>query len=206
MLKKIETQTNKETKQKRLNIIIGIIIVALMVFSTVGYALLENNSSSSENKYGDYKFTQTTDGWQVTLKSFNNKNLVTNYLPGEVLNFSGTGSELYHYDGKTIYVVVSSQQDIQLSLEILKNMQDRVARIQFACSYDNENLAFCQERNLPLKDCSDATSSMPIIKIDSNSTVSSYNFDQNCLILKGQGSDFIKMSDNFLFKMFGIIQ
>jgi uncharacterized protein YpmB len=206
MIRKIETQTDRQTKQRRLNIILGIIIVALMIFSTLGYAILGNGSSESEKKYGNYKFIQTATGWQVTLKDFNNKNLITNYLPGEVLNYTGTGADTYYYSGRTVYVVVASQQEAQSTSEILVNINDLVSRIQFACSYDNENSSFCQESNLPLKDCSDSGSDTTIIKVDSNSTKSSYSYEGGCLILKGQGSDFIKMSDNFLFRMFKVIQ
>ncbi len=205
MLKKIETKSGKEIKKRRLNIIIGVMIVALMVFSSVGYAILENDSNSSGSSYGGYKFVQTNNGWQVTLASFSNKNLITNYLPEEVLNYSGTGADIYYYNSKILYVIISSQQDAQLSSEILRNINDLVSRVQYACSYDNENSSFCQETNLPLKDCSDGTSSTTIIKIDSNSSSTSYNYNQNCLTLNGQGTEFIKMSDNFLFKMFGII-
>jgi hypothetical protein len=121
------------------------------------------------------------------------------------LNYSGTGADLYYYNGKIVYVVVTSQQDVQLGSEILTNLNGIVSRIQFACSYDNENSTFCRDYNLPLKDCSDATSDTPVIKIDSNSTVPSYSYNSGCLTLTGQGSEFIKMSDNFLFKLFGII-
>lgn len=204
MLKKIETQADMEKKKRRTNIVIGIIIVALMVFSSVGYALLENNSGN-QNKYGNYKFTQTSNGWQVTLKNYN-LNLDTTYLPQEVLNYSGTGTSLSYYSNKAIYTVVTSQQDIQLASEILVNLNGFASRIQFACPHSQENSSFCQSSNLPLKDCSDADLNTAIIVIDSNSTVPSYNYSSSCLTLKGQGSDFIKMSDNFLFKLFGIIQ
>jgi hypothetical protein len=204
MMKKLETQSDKESKQRRLRIIIGVIIVALMVFSSLGYAIIQQDSGSSENKYGNYKFVQTSTGWQVNLKDYG-KTLYTNYLPQEVLNFSGNGTDLYYYNSKKAYVVISSQQDAQLSSEILTNINDVVSRIQFACSYENENSSFCQETNLPLKDCSDAGYEVVVFKINSSSNIASYNYNQGCLILNGQGNDFIRMSDNFLFKLFKVI-
>jgi hypothetical protein len=212
-MKKLEVRSEKESKKRRNNLIIGIIIVALMVFSSLGYVIVERTTGSETgNEYNGYEFVKvssgTYGGWQTILKSFSDKKLVTSYLPQDVLNYSGTGADLFYFSGRTMYIIVSSQSDIQASYDFLYNLNGVVSRMQFACSYDNENSSFCQTSNFPLKSCDDTSYSTTVVKIDLNSTTTDYKINKSCYTLSGQegkGSDFVKMTDNLIFKLFGVI-
>ncbi len=210
MLKKIETHETRARKQRIRNTVIGAIIVFLMVFSTIGYVIVENNTVPTEGeKYGNYTFVKGDSGWETTLKSFSNKVLTTSYVPKEVLDVDSSVVDLFYFQDKTAYVVIRSQQDVQASIDIGRNLGTIFSRMQYACFKEEENSSFCLETNLPLKSCEDADFNNVIIIIDSknldNSTNPGYKFKDGCLTIKGEGSGIIKASDNFIFKLFKII-
>lgn len=206
MLKKIETQAERAKKQQKRNLVIGMIIIFLMVFSSLGYVIVENNSSPEQGiKYGNYTFIPAGSAWQTNLSSFGML-LTTTYLPGDVLDVNGSKADLFYVQDKIIYLDVSSQQDIQASIDLIRNLEPISSRMQFACSKENENSSFCIENNYPIKNCEEADSSSLIIIINSTNLNKGYEFKESCLVVNGQGSDIIKASDNFVFKLFRIIE
>jgi hypothetical protein len=209
MLRKIETKESRQKKQNNQSkLIIGLVILFLMVFSTLGYAIVQNNNPQTEGeKYGNYTFVRGASGWETTLKLFGNKVLSTSYLPREVLEVNSSPVDLFYFQDKIVYITVRNQQDVQTSVDLSKNLGSIFSRIQYACNYDEENSTFCIEANLPLKNCEDAGSNI-VILIDSknfNSTVPSYTFKDSCLTIKGEGSGIMKAADNFIFRLFRII-
>jgi hypothetical protein len=205
MLKRIETKTEKEKRQKIRNLIIGIIIVALMILSTLGYVIVERNTTESNKiEYNGFEFTSTQNGWQTEAQG---EQIVTAYLPEETLdvnsNVSGTLS-LYNFQGKTIYITISDEQESYGSYDLINDLNNMAKRIQFACSPENENSSFCKDKNLPIKSCDDVDQDSGVIEIKTNSTTS-YLFKDGCLTIQGEGSGLIKASDNFIFKLFDII-
>jgi hypothetical protein len=204
MLKPLETRTTKEKKQRTRNLIIGLIIAALMIFSTIGYALIDRAPPEEAKVYNNFTFAQGQYGWETTVQG---RKIITSYLPQNTLNISSNPNNfsLADIEGKTIYVLISNQSSRYLFADFFTNLNDIALRMQFACPKEAENTSFCKETNLPIKTCedSDATSRIIILK-EANQT--SYNYKDGCLIFEGQGSSIIKATDNLIFRLFGVIK
>jgi hypothetical protein len=207
MIKGLETRSEQQKRQRTRNIIIGTIIVVLMIMSTVGYVLVDRTSQEEQNgsnTYNGFKFLESINGWQTTVGT---NTLVISYLPQELMEFNGTGissSDLYGFTGKIVYIAISDEQEGYASSDLYNNLNLVALRVNFACPADKENSSFCQDRNLPIKSCDDASLDSKII-VFNNETKAGYEYKNSCLIIKGQGSEIIKASDNFIYKLFGVM-
>lgn len=207
MIKKIETRESKEKKQRIRNTIIGIVIVALMILSTLGYVIMDRGNGGTGNQgnmsYNGFAFKQTQNGWQTTVQG---SNIITMYLPQEILDSNGTGNpSTYNFAGKIVYIDVSSEQEAYASYDLLRNLDLIAQRAQFACSQENENSSFCQDKNLPIESCDSLDSSSRLINIKTTNSSATYSSNNGCWTIEGQDSSLIKASDNFIFKLFGVI-
>ncbi|MCX6741841.1 MAG: hypothetical protein NTX24_01535 [Candidatus Pacearchaeota archaeon] len=206
MSKKIETREDSERKKRRTKLVIGIIIIVLMILSTIGFAMIENNQEVVDNTvYNGYKFTSTSSGWQTTVQG---QTITTSYFPTEVLNVTGSNVYAFDFTGKVVYIAVGSQEEVY-DVNELGNLNNIAERSQFACQPEAENSSFCQESGLPIKSCEDVNSSNTarVIVINSNVTEpASYTYYNNCLTINAQSADLKIAVDNFIFKIFGIIK
>jgi hypothetical protein len=210
MIKGLETRTDKEKKQRTRNIIIGVVIVALMVLSTLGYVIVDRTGQEEQNAnnvYNGFKFIDSIEGWQTTIGT----NVITmSYLPQEVFDYNSTGvtsSDLYGFTNKVVYISISDEQQGYASIDLARNLKLVALRVQFACPIEAENSSFCQDNNLPIKGCDDASldSKIIVFKNQTNQTLASYEYKDSCLVIKGQGSETTKASDNFIYKLFGVL-
>jgi len=187
----------KEQKKKRWA---GIIIVAIMLLSTAAFALLENSGNNTENqqKYKEYTFLRTDEGWQTTV---NNNALTTLFLPQEVENISS--SAFISGDlGNAIYLIANTYDEKRAASELFKALSAQ--RAQHACLPEDENKSECAD--WPLKSCSDATSESGIVIIkESNETSASVNYENFCLRIAGNVTELTRAADNAVFRIMGII-
>lgn len=207
-LRPLGREKTDEEKQKRNMIIIGVILIGLMVFSTVGYAIFEGTiSESQKTKYKDYEFKTIGSTWQTTLKiSGADKTITSYYLPQEVENISVNGTLLLSdFEGKTIYFITNNTNNERNAVsKIYSDFQDYFLRSQLACSIENENTSFCA--NLPIKSCDDANRDSMIVKIiEVQNATASVNYNSGCLRITGSGADLMRSSDRILFEAYGII-
>lgn len=188
-MQKIINKDNTEKKQRRNKIILSIILVVLMIFSTAGYAIYQSTGSGNKKvTYNGIKFTLGNDGyWHF---SFLNQDFLTRYNPYEVSNISASISlKIDNYNNKILYFSYDSDRDgIN---EILQNLKVE-NRVQYVCIDD------CNE-DLPVKTCSDN-----IIIIQEFNSTSLIKQEQNCIYILAEPADIIKASDKFIFKILGI--
>lgn len=197
-MRQILDQQEKEKKRKRNQIIIGIILAGLMVLSSVGFAFLNtnfggNNSKTNPGKenYNSYEFTAENNGlWSTDITGMK---FYFRYTPKETEDINVPNVDLGKYAGKILYI---NSQDSRAIQEISSVLQLYSSRVQYACIEGME----CKNNELPLKTCDDN-----IISIEeSNST--EITITNNCVFIKGKGSDKLKASDAFLYKLLGIRQ
>ena len=210
-LKPLESKESQIKKRHRNNVIIGIFVAAVMIFSTVGFAILEGyqgQQGEGQATYKNYKFTAIESGWQTSI-NIASQDVVLNtfYLPNEVENISSQGHPLLsEFSGKAIFIVADNDAERQAAYEY-NAIYDLVLRMQMACSIEESNSSFCVEGNLPVKSCDDADYETKIIMLqESNSTnETSVNYKSSCLVIKGQGAELVKANEKALFMIFGII-
>src|SRR3989344_7336307 len=144
MIKQIISKEEKEKKQRRNSMIIGIILIAIMIFSTAGYAFFgRENKNTNQIEYNKIKFYLLDDGWWHF--SLNNEEYATAYNPKNVENISFFLTlNSYSYENKPLYFSYDSEREGMN--EISRNIGKFAERIQYACM---EN---CTE-DYPIKDC-----------------------------------------------------
>ena len=124
-IRKIGTKEEAERKSKRNTLILSIVMITILVFSTAGYFSMRENSSGSADSGKEL-------GLSSPLESTKNVSVIM-------------FKSLENYAGKTVYV--ASEYDSGL-YEINSALQDYAERIQPAC------YGMCN-KNLPEKDCND---------------------------------------------------
>ena len=189
-MRKIQSQTELGKKQKKKQIIVGVVLVGLLVLSTLGYSLLSGDrDEKSKQKYGGFEFVKQNNYWTLDIEG---KVFYFQYLPQEVDDVSVSGSyNLQNYGNKVLYFV---NLDSRAGQEILNNLERYVLRAQEACLEDLN----CS-KDSPVKTCDDNL----IIFEEQNSINNKTQVyqDANCVYIS---EDYVKGADAFLYRILGI--
>ena len=188
------TKAERQRKQKNNQLIVGLILVFLMIFSTFGYAFY-NRADAVDNKvikYNGVDFKES--GYGTWLFKINNLNYETLYNPNELdIRFSLFKSK-ESYQGKKLYFNAESQVEAQnAQQEIIKNLGYLISGVDLACL--NENC----EVDKPIKNCSEAN--IIIFYTDNNLNEPIVTEDKNCVIINSSYSDQERVADVFVFKI-----
>jgi hypothetical protein len=189
-MKKIENPQDRERKEQRNKIILGVILTGLMLLGTGGYAFMSFMGSSGDNqgiqktvKYNGISFTQQGEVWETDIQGHQ---FYFHYLPNETSQ-PKINKTIKDYSGKPLYIV----GDRQAEQEIVGNIVNFVQRWQEACYSSSECTG-----DLPVKNCSD---NLIIIK---NQGFTNTVQEDNCVFISA--NDTLKSTDGFLFKILGI--
>ena len=190
MIKKIETQEDKDKKAQRNKLIIGIVLVVLIGLSSMGYAIMSRNDSSQQQSafsYAGLTFVQSNGIWATTI---NGKTVYFNSLPNETENVSITGNFSFSdYANQVVYFV----NENPAANGIYSSLQDIATRMQETCLSGMN----CTNPSLPIKNCT----SNVIVFTNQQSATRVYK-QQNCVFIEG---DFFKGADRFLYRLYNII-
>ncbi len=190
-MRKIETKKDKDKKTRRNQIIVGGVLIFIMFFSVLGYGFggrTSNNGSSDSNtnSYNGYNFEKVNGFWRT---EFGNGYLFFIYSPSEVLNLDIPPLSLDKYSNKTVYLY-SENPDAEA--EIYYNLNQIGSNVVKSC-YGN-----CSG-NLPVMTCQD---NLVVVRESENESIRN---EQNCVFIEGPSSDLILLSDEFMFRLFGMI-
>lgn len=188
-MRRIVSKEERGRLRKRNQIIAGAVLVLLMVFSTLGFALqngFTNNSNgdSGNIKYNGFEFVNSNGFW--VLGQF-----VFRYNPNNVPDIGSGLKTAQDYQGMPFYIY---SEDTNAESEIYVNMRQIVPRVQDACPEGT----LCSNKDLPVKKCSD---NFIIIKEDN---ISSIKQEDNCIYITGEKNQLAKLADQFLFKILGV--
>jgi hypothetical protein len=180
MIRKLESREESEKRQRRNTLVISIILIAILVFSTAGYFSL---SSKEEKKEGESAVQEMGNEWVM---KYGEQILKFSSPPEAAKNTSiMIASTLENYYEKSFYIVSESDAAYY---EIAYNLGRVAGRIQPAC------YGKC-ERNLPEKNCSET------LIIYNQSGQNRVYQDNNCVFIEGSMS----AVDAFLYRIFGVI-
>jgi uncharacterized protein YneR len=196
-MRRIVTKTNQEKKDKRNQLVLGVLLIGLMLFSVLGYALSGRNPEEDSKKidYSGIEFIQDNSGyWNFKV---NDDSFITKYNPEEIQDISFSSNlDLVNYFNKPLYIIGNFQEPI---FEISRNLNPFVLRFQEACLSKND----C-ENDLPIKNCSvDNIVIIDEIEIDNESIEEIYQQD-NCVFITASLGNQTKYADKFLFEIIGI--
>ena len=193
-MRRILTQEQKDKKVRRNQLIIGLILILVMVFGTVGYAFGDKENKNSEKiEYNGIEFIKTNEYWNFNFQGYD---FITKYNPKEVENITFLSySSINNYANKPLYLVSDFNEP---NYEISRNLNPFVLRIQKACL--NEPC----EGNLPIKNCSE--DNIIIIKEPENekdNIKESIYQQENCIFMISSIENQTRYVDAFLFKILG---
>jgi len=194
-MRQIISRDEKDRKVRRNQLIIGIILIGIMTFGTVGYAFSDRSDGNSEKiEYNGIEFAKDgSDYWNFAL---NGNNFITKYNPKEVENITFSSYlSINSYTNKPLYLVSDFNEP---NYEISRNLNPFVLRMQNSCiSGDN-----CTG-NLPVKNCSE--DNVIIIKETNNESQKEKIYQQeNCAFITASSENQTRYVDAFLFKILGI--
>jgi len=195
-MQKLMTRAEEAKKNQRNQLIIGIILVGLMIFSTAGYSLMDKSGTSGSNSEVTYKginFVKSNEYWTFTSGGYE---FITRYNPDELKDINVFNQlTLSNYKDKPLYFVTDSGQPEQ---EIARNLNQRFAlRIQNACISEKNCL-----QSLPVKNCS--VDNVIIIKDISEGETPNIYQDGNCVYINAPQINQTMYADALLFNILGI--
>src|SRR3989344_947428 len=172
----------KEKKRKRIS---GIVIIALLVLSSLGFALSSVGNGGNGNSDLKEGFSYNGQNWVYT--SGSQKYYFINH-PDEInTSLEGMTMSLADFASKQIYIDSELAGGLH---EVYNNLGVYAEKIKEVC------YGSC-DRDLPEKECS--AGAEPLIIIRENETESFVEKD-NCLFINGN----MKTVDAFLYKVLGI--
>ena len=190
-MRQITSKEINEKKKNRNQWIVGIVLIGIMLFGTIGYSFMSNEKiTASENKlnYNGFEFIKQNNLWYLNI---NENSFVFKYNPKEVDKISGYIKTIEGYYNQPLYIL---SENSEAELEIYRNMNNYALRVQKACLKEEK----CPDKNLPVKSCED---NFIIIRQKENSSIRQ---EDNCIFIEGEQEELGKISDEFLFKILNI--
>ena len=200
-MRKIITKTQQNKKTKRNQLIIGLLLIGLMLFSVIGYALSGRGAEEDLEKieYKGIKFVEDNSGyWSFKIDGID---FLTKYNPKETENILFSSSlNLNTYSNKPLYFVGIFQEP---NFEINRNLNSLVLRVREACLSKKD----C-EGDLPIKNCS-VDNIIVIRELESDLEDESEEKENiyqegNCVFITASLGNQTKYADKFLFNVLGI--
>lgn len=199
-MKKIRTKSSEAKKQKRNQMIVGVVLVFVMFGSVFGVIVnsFGQKKDSKNIEYNGIEFAEQNGFW---FASKNNFNFVFRNNPEQVEEIDAELNYFNSYEGKPLYIY---SEDYEAELEVLRNFfyqNQIVQRVQPAC-LDEEgdifNQTFVCETDSPTINCENNF----IIIRESDKTEIVQN--ANCVFIQGAEENLTKITDEFLFNVFEI--
>ncbi|MCK9570609.1 hypothetical protein M0R72_16795 [Candidatus Pacearchaeota archaeon] len=189
-MRKIISKETDAKKQRRTQFIVGILLVLIMVLSTIGYSLNNQEDNSEKIIYNEFEFVKENNLWNTNVGNFQ---FVFLYNPTETEEIESDLNYLNEYDNLPLYIY---SENSDAMMEIYRNLfyyNQIVERVQEACPEGEK----CDEE-IPIKNC---TNNFIIIK---KSEISEVRQEDNCVFISGKDEDLARITDGFLFKISGI--
>ena len=186
---------SKKDNSRQNQIILGVGLVLLMLFSTLGYALGGQGSDDSieKIKHKSIEFIRDSSGyWKFENQGYE---FLVKYNPEEVkdINFNGNFI-LSDFNDKPLYFVGESNEPIA---EIARNLERFTLRMQNAC-IDVEDC----EGDLPIKNCFE--DNLIIIKESSKGEDENIYQQGNCLYITASYANQTRYADKFIYDLLGV--
>ena len=188
-MRRLGSKEDEEKKKKRNRLVLSVILVAVIVLSSLGFAFQNKgigtdvSGNQSQVTYNGFKFTNQNGLWILG-------NFVFNNLPTNVPDIGNITSQASYYQGQPVYVY---SEDSSARIELAANMAQIALRVQDACP-ENTNCS----GDFPVKTCDNN-----FIIIQENN-FSDIKQEGNCIFIQGQKQELVGLVDQFLFKILGI--
>ncbi len=185
-MRRIRTQEEIAKSDKRKALIIGLILIFLMLFSTAGYALLSGGFLGGSGTGSETEVSDGTFNGNYWIYQRFGAQLFLTYSMEEISSIPvNINLGLADYSNQPVFL--ASDSDI-VNVEISNNLGQFTGRLQEAC------YGPCED-DLPEKGCSEL---LIIYEESENPEVSQ---QESCIFIKGD----LKAVDAFIYKIFEIV-
>ena len=200
-MRRLVSKQEENKKRRRNQLTVGLVLIFLMFFSTAGFAfqVLGGSGKGQANQqvqnpqtinYNGFEFREQS-GFLILNKD--NTNFIFRNNPYQVTKTDSVISGLNNYLNKPLYI---NSESIEAESEVQINMFQFVEEIENACLGKCDN-----NENLQIKSCED---NFIIIKEITENEQSGISQENNCVFIKGEKTDLVKLTDEFLFKLLGV--
>ncbi len=188
-MRSLKTKGSEAKRQKKNQIIIGVILIIVMFGSVFAVIVGSFGSQENPNKidYNGFEFVRQSNFWILEIGDFD---FIFKYNPNEIQEIETEVKLLNNYYNKPLYI---SSENSGATSEIVSNINQVVLRMQNACF----NESACEE-DLPLKTCENNF----IIIEEKNET--NIIQDNNCVFIQGPSENLTMISDEFLLHILGV--
>ena len=187
-MRRIISAESRKKRDKRNQLILGIGLAAIIMFSLVAYPFQTGNSgpNNSNLEYNGFTFVNVNNLWVLEIGSFQ---FVFRTKPNEAPKIDSEVNFVNSYSNKPLYI--ESESDIA-SVGIYNNLNQVTQRIQPACFKKT-----CEE-DVPRKTCED---NFIIISTGAEASIVQ---EDNCVFITGPEAELISIVDEFLYKILGV--
>jgi hypothetical protein len=193
MLKRIAAK-----KEKRKRFWMGFILVFLMIFSGAGI-LIGSQSSSSDWEYNGFKFKQLENYYTT---EFDGEETIFYFLPQTLLTINTSGNIKEKISEPMFYLSFDPESGVQnlLYIDLIRHdfEQNLNTIVESAITKESDTYA------LPIMTCDNASAYVPVIYFNVANETSIVE-ENNCVILSGQGVQFLQLRDLLLYIKYGVI-
>ena len=189
-MKKIISKQRRDRKQNIKQWVVGIVLIGVMLFSVIAGGFVGRGGDSSKKvKYNGFEFIKQGEFWTTEI---NEISFIFNYNPKQIEEIGEPLNGITNYRGKPLYIFSGNNV---VEAKIYQNLFSNglIQRMQKGCPEDE----VCEE-DIPIKTCED---NFIIMREKENLNI--YQ-QENCVFIEGKKEDFMKLSDEFLFKILSI--
>lgn len=192
-MRKIETKADEQKGNKKKQWGIAILLGVILFGSTFGIIIDSFGNQSTKIKYNGVTFENMGGYW---VGQYNGLNIILSNNPKQVESLSANINPLNKYYSQPLYFYSES---VEAEREIANNLAPQnnavVERIQRACPVDKN----CSVE-IPKKTCEN---NFIIIEYSENTELKQ---DNNCVYIRGNSENILKITDEFILKLMNIKQ
>jgi hypothetical protein len=184
-MRELSLRNREDKRQKRNQMIVGLILVFVMFSSVLGFAFTsfsytgENNADNSQQNsmnYNGFEFIEQNGFWNLNKDGIN---YIFSYNPNQVPRINSEIKDLENYQDNILYL---QSRDVIVKSEIKVNL------LQFTNGIENieesvENIN-CEFNSIIIK--------------EGERTITQ---DNNCVFIEGNSEELLQLTDEFLFKL-----
>lgn len=196
MRRRLASPEDLARKQRRNQVVMGLILTVLMLVSIAGFGFMNSSSSGvtgatgARVTYGAYSFQQVGSYWQLEDSA---QLLYFQYNPGQIARIPASVPPASTYTSAPLYIASESGAATQ---EIFSTLIPFSLRIQEACHEDAE----CISEDFPQKTCSDH---VIVVRFAEEPSIFT---EENCVFIEGTPDGIMNVTDEYLFRTLGIVQ
>jgi len=193
----VKEKKSHTKKQRRNQIIVGVVLVVLMFLSIAGFAFQgsEEDGSGDTISYNGQEFVKQNNLW-FTQKGDNLFSILTH--PDDIPEINNSIDKLNKYQNKVLYL---NSNNPQATGEVYRNIISFTTRWQEACIENHIEEYVCEE-NWPIKNCEDER--IIVIKTSSDLEEIEVMQEGKCLFISGNETEIVKAVDSTILEIIGV--